>query len=132
MNAGRRRQNRKYDPKPLAQVVRRLMAEQELSDRQASLRAGLDRAAIYRYLDLGQRPSRDALIALADSFGVNPNDLLMLVGYKPLVAFEKVRAGVPPELEGLLARLDAIQDLVARSRVIAAVETLLDGWKNST
>ncbi len=131
MSAGRPKQKRKYDPRPLAQVLRQLMEEQGISHRQASMRAGLDRGAIYRFVEQGQRPSRDGAIALADSFGVNPNDLLTLAGYKPMAAFEKVRAGVPPDLKGLIERLDAIQDLAARSRVIAALETVLDGWKRS-
>jgi transcriptional regulator with XRE-family HTH domain len=128
MSAGRRKQDRQYDPKPLAKMMRRLMAERELSDRQASLQAGLDRAALYRYLELGQRPSRDALIALADLFGVNPNDMLALAGYEPLAIFEIAMAGVPPDLKGIIERLQAIDDLAARSRVRAALETLLDGW----
>lgn len=132
MSTGRPKQTSKYDPRPLAHVLRRLMAEQGVSHRQASLRAGLDRGAIYRFVEKGQRPSRDGAIALADAFGVNPNDLLTLAGYKPLAAFEKARAGAPPELKGLIERLDAIQDLTARRRVIAALEVLLDGWQASS
>ncbi|MBN1933945.1 MAG: helix-turn-helix transcriptional regulator [Anaerolineae bacterium] len=121
------KKNRTYDPQPLAQALRRLMAEHGLSHRQAALQAGLDRGAMYRFVDHGQRPSRDGVIALADSFGVNPNELLALAGYPPLAIFETALAGVPPDMRGVIDRLQAIGDPVARSRVIGALETLLDG-----
>jgi transcriptional regulator with XRE-family HTH domain len=117
-----------YNPLPLAQMLRRLMEERGTSQRQASLEAGLDRAAMYRFVEQGHRPSRESLIALADYFGVNPNDLFALAGYPPLSVFEAARAGMPPELEGVIDRLMAIQDLVIRSQVISAMEVLLDGW----
>jgi plasmid maintenance system antidote protein VapI len=118
----------KYDPKPLARLLRQMMEERGLTQREASLAAGLDRASMYRFVEQGQRPSRDSAIALADYFGLNPNDVLTLAGHPPLKVFEAARAGVPPEMKGIVDRLVAIEDLAARSRVIAAIETLLDGW----
>lgn len=118
----------KYDPKPVVQVLRRLMEERGTSQRQASLEAGLDPSAMFRFVEQGLRPSRDSVIALADYFGINPNDLLVLAGHRPLRSLEAVRAGVSPELKGITDRVMAIQDLAARRRVIAAIEVLLDGW----
>lgn len=117
-----------YDPKPLATLLERWLEERDLSQRQASLEAGLDRGALSRFIGEGRRPSRHSLIMLADYFGVNPNRLLELVGYESLEIFETAREGIPPEVAGLVERLQAIADPVQRSKVIAALEVILDGW----
>ncbi len=117
-----------YDAAPLSAVLARWVTERDLSYRQASLEAGLDCGALSRFITEERRPSRHSLILLADYFGVNPNELLTLVGYPALEIFATAEAGLPPELAGLWSRLQAIADPVARSRVIAALEVVLDGW----
>lgn len=116
-----------YDPEPLAALLRRLAAERGESLRKASLNAGLDRGALFRFIEQKRRPSRESLIVLGDYFGVNPNVLLQLADYPPLAIFANA-ARVPPEMQGVVARLLTITDAVTRSRVISALEVLLDGW----
>ena len=116
-----------YDAAPLAELLRRLVAERDESYRKASLQAGLDRGALFRFVEQGRRPARDSLIVLADYFGVNPNELLELAGYAPLAAFAG-QERLPQETAGVVQRLVAIEDAVTRSRVISAVEVLLEAW----
>ena len=116
-----------YDPEPLAALLRRLAAERGESLRKASLNAGLDRGALFRFIEQKRRPARESLIVLGDYFGVNPNVLLQLADYPPLAIFANA-ARVPPEMQGVVARLLTITDAVTRSRVISALEVLLDGW----
>jgi transcriptional regulator with XRE-family HTH domain len=73
-----------YDPIRLGQVLDELRQGRNESYREASLNAGLDHGALRRYICDGRRPQRQALIALADHFGVNPNELLPLAGYPPM------------------------------------------------
>ncbi len=117
-----------YDPKPLTILLQRLVAERGESLRKASLNAGLDRGALFRFMEEGRRPSRESLVVLGDYFGVNPNVLLELAGYTPLAIFAGVEQRVLPEMQGVVSRLLTITDEVARSRVISALEVLLDGW----
>lgn len=117
-----------YDPKPLTALLQRLVAERGESLRKASLSAGLDRGALFRFMEEGRRPSRESLIVLGDYFGVNPNVLLELAGYTPLAIFTGEEQRVLPEMQGVVSRLLTITDEVARSRVIGALEVLLDGW----
>lgn len=117
-----------YDPKPLTTLLQRLVAERGESLRKASLSAGLDRGALFRFMEEGRRPSRESLIVLGDYFGVNPNVLLELAGYTPLAIFTGEEQRVLPEMQGVVSRLLTITDEVARSRVISALEVLLDGW----
>ncbi len=116
-----------YDAAPLAALLRRLVAERGVSYRKAALQAGLDRGALFRFIEQGRRPARESLLVLGDYFGVNPNVLLELAGYPPLAIFAGSER-VPPEVQGVVTRLLAIEDAVARSRVVNALEVLLDGW----
>ena len=117
-----------YDPEPVAAFLRRLLAERGLSHHRAALESGLDRAAVFRFVEQGLRPSRNSCILLSDYFGINPNTLLELAGYTPLRIFDEAGQRVPPEARGVIERLSAIVDPVARSRVISALEVVLDGW----
>jgi len=74
----------RYDLEPLVRLLEHLRAERNESYREASLNAGLDLEAVRRYCVQRQRPQMQALIVLADHFGVNPNDLLEVAGYRPL------------------------------------------------
>ncbi|HXK43846.1 MAG TPA: hypothetical protein PKV82_13580 [Anaerolineae bacterium] len=120
--------DKNYDPQPLTALLQRLVAERGESLRKASLNAGLDRSALFRFTEEGRRPSRESLIVLGAYFGVNPNVLLELAGYTPLALFAGAEQRVPPEMQGIVSRLLTIPDAVTRSRVISALEVLLEGW----
>ncbi len=120
----------KYDPRPVQELLRKLLERAGESYRQASLAAGLPDNAISKYMR-GVRPRRDACIALADHFGVDPNELLQAAGYEPLRFFDPAK-GAPewqsPEAAEIAKMIDAIQDPVARKRVARAVKVLLRGY----
>ena len=100
-----------YDPVRLAQVLDELRQGRNESYRETSLNAGLDHGALRRYICDGRRPQRQALIALADHFGVNPNELLPLAGYPPMKLFERVAVdpeSLPSDIGGLVEDLQRL------------------------
>jgi transcriptional regulator with XRE-family HTH domain len=120
-----------YDPIRLGQVLDELRQGRNESYREASLNAGLDHGALRRYICDGRRPQRQALIALADHFGVNPNELLPLAGYPPMKLFERVVVdpdSLPPDIGGLVEDLQRIPDRAQRRKLVEAVRVLLAGY----
>jgi transcriptional regulator with XRE-family HTH domain len=120
-----------YDPERLAQVLDELRQTRNESYREASLNAGLDHGALRRYIADGRRPQRQALIALADHFGVNPNELLPLAGYPPMKLFQQVAVdpdSLPSDLGDLVADLQRIPDRSQRRKLVEAVRVLLAGY----
>lgn len=121
---------RQYDPEPFRQLLLELLKKAGESYRRASQAAGLPPNAISKYMK-GIRPSRHACVALADHFGVNPNEFLQAAGYEPLHFFDRslVQPGeLSPEVQALAARLQQIKDPVTRRRVIEAMATLLNPY----
>jgi len=120
-----------YDPQPLAEFFKGLLAERNESYREASLRAGLDQQALGRYIRNGQRPARTSALALADHFGVNPNVVLELAGYPPMEIFEQVAVdpeSMPSDLRPLVEDLQQIADPMLRRRLVEALRVLLAGY----
>ena len=120
-----------YDPIRLAQVLDELRQGRNESHRETSLSAGLDHGALRRYVCDGRRPQRQALIALADHFGVNPNELLPLAGYPPMKLFERVAVdpdSLPSDIGGLVEDLQRIPDRAQRRKLVEAVRVLLAGY----
>jgi lambda repressor-like predicted transcriptional regulator len=120
----------KYDPEPLRQLLVELLKKTGESHRKASLAAGLPSNAISKYLK-GTRPSRHACVALADHFGVNPNEILQAAGYEPLHFFDRslIQPGeLSPEVKALAAQLQQIKDPTTRRRVIEAMKTLISPY----
>jgi len=95
-----------YDSTPLRQYLQRLLEETGESYRRASLKAGLHQGSVSNYMG-GVRPSRDACLALADHFGVDPNDMLQVAGYEPMQIFGRML----PELDEMGI---GIRELAAR------------------
>jgi hypothetical protein len=121
----------RYDPTHLVATLEGLLAEHNESSREASLRAGLDHGSMRRYLRDGKRPSMNALLLLADHFGLNPNELLVLAGYPALGLFERVPAdldGLSPDVRLLVEDLERIADPVLRRRLVEAIRLLVAGF----
>ncbi len=117
-----------YDPTRLIEALEGLLAERNESYREASLRAGLDHGALYRFLQMRKRPSPRSLLMLADHFAVNPNDLLVLAGYPPLAMFERKPAdmdNLSPDVRLLVEDLEQIGDPALRKRLVEAIRLLL-------
>jgi transcriptional regulator with XRE-family HTH domain len=120
-----------YDPIRLAQVLDELRQGRNESYRETSLNAGLDHGALRRYVCDGRRPQRQALIALADHFGINPNELLPLADYPPMKLFERVAVdpdSLPSDIGGLVEDLQCIPDRAQRRKLVEAVRVLLAGY----
>jgi hypothetical protein len=121
----------RYDPEPLVRMLEHLRHERNESYREASLRAGLDQEAVRRYCVRRQRPQMQALIVLADHYGVNPNDLLQAAGYRPLLLFERVEVdpdSLSLDVKELVDDLSQIADPVLRRRIVKAVRVLVNGY----
>jgi len=119
-----------YDPEPLKKCLEALLAEHNESYREASMRSDLDHQALRRYVVLGKRPTRQSLLALADHFGANPNDLLALAGYPPMEIFERVAVdpgSLPSDVRPLLNDLQSIPDPVLRRRLVESIRVLIAG-----
>lgn len=116
-----------YDPAPLVQRFQALLQAHNENNREASIRADLDQQALRRYIR-GQRPDRAACIALADHFGVNPNEFLQLAGYAPMALFNAPTASaehLPPEVVEVALDLARIPEPGLRREVAQAIRVLL-------
>jgi hypothetical protein len=121
----------KYHAERFQAVLGRLIDNAGESHRGASTAAGLDSSAISRYMG-STRPSRDACIALADHFGINPNVMLEAAGYKPLRFFdgEKIDLSqVRPEAKEILERLEGIADPKGRAHLYQVIGSMLEGYQ---
>ena len=122
---------RVYDPQPLTEFLEALRQERNESYREVSLRSGLDHQALRRYVRNGQRPSRTSAMALADHFGVNPNEILVLAGYPPMQIFEQARVdphSMPSDIRPLVEDLQRIANPMLRRKLVEALRLLLAGY----
>lgn len=116
-----------YDPVPLQQLLQKLLEETGESYRQASQASGLHHTVISKYMS-GTRPGRDACIALADHFGMNPNEMLQVAGYEPLEFFDRRLEdpeAMSPEVEAFVAELMEIEDDDIRQEMVEALRQVL-------
>ena len=118
-----------YDRPALAEYLDGQRQAHNESFREASLAAGLDHGAMLRYVKHHTRPTRESCIALADHFGVNPNEILTRAGYDPLHFFDRSLvdpAELAPEVAELALYLNRLSPLARRREVCQAVRALVD------
>jgi transcriptional regulator with XRE-family HTH domain len=118
-----------YDRAALADYLDRLRREHNESFREAALRSGLDHGAFLRYIRKQNRPTRESCIALADHFGVNPNEILTRAGYDPLHFFDRSLAdpqALAPEVEEVAVYLNRLSPVARRREVCQAVRALVE------
>lgn len=131
--AGRRRARAiKFNPEPFIKKIEELLAERNISMRQAGIESGLDHESIRRVRS-GDRPDMTYCILIADYFDVNPNELLQLADWPTLKAFDikKVNAGnLPPEAVDVALDIARIPDPGTRKEVAKAVRVLLKKYFN--
>jgi len=118
-----------YDSSLLAEYLDELRQAHNESFRQAALRSGLDHGALLRYVKKHQRPTRESCIAMADHFGINPNEILTRAGYDPLHFFDRSLTdpqALAPEVEEIAIYLNRLSPLARRREVCQAVRALVD------
>lgn len=118
-----------YDRSALAEYLDELRLDHNESFREAALRSGLDHGALLRYVRRHQRPTRESCIAMADHFGVNPNEILTRAGYDPLHFFDRSLVdpqALAPEVEEIAIYLNRLSPLARRREVCQAVRALVD------
>jgi transcriptional regulator with XRE-family HTH domain len=118
-----------YDQEQFVPFVQRLLAERNETYREAAIRAGLDRSSVWRFLNKGTRPHRDACILLAQHFEVNPNEMLAAAGYEPIALFDLSMADpdeYPPEVKALARALTEIPGAAKRRRLCTLLGALVD------
>lgn len=126
MNPGSKRAG--YDQEQFVAFLTRLLEERNETYREAAMRSGLDRSAVWRFLHQGKRPHRDACILLAQHFELNPNEMLAAAGYEPIPLFDLSLTDpgeFPPEVKALAQALTAIPD-PARRRLCTLLGALVD------
>lgn len=122
-----RRDRQDYEVDRFRNFVKPLLEQLDESYRQASMSAGLDEAALSRYFR-GTQPMRDACIALADHFGINPNEMLKAAGYDPLHFFDRRLIdpnAIPPDVEQFLGEIMKIETATIRKEMIEALRQVL-------
>jgi hypothetical protein len=116
-----------YDVKKFREFVEPFLERRNESYRQASMSAGLDETAISRYFR-GTQPVRDACIALADHFGINPNEMLEAAGYEPLHFFDRRLIdpnALPPDIEQFMGEIMKIENKSVRQEMVKTLHQVL-------
>lgn len=118
----------KFKPEIFIPYLQALVDADGRSMRKISLTAGQDHGALRRILKLGTRPSRDACIAFAHLFDVDPNEFLQKAGYEPLAFFDLSLADpneFSPDVKRVARELMKIEDINVRRRVSESVLRLV-------
>jgi hypothetical protein len=121
-----------YDPEPFRRLLLELLGRTGETYRRASLAAGLCGNAISRFME-GARPSKHDCVALADHFGVNPNDLLQAARYEPYTFFDPSlipEGEMCREVRELYEQLQRIKDPKHRERVLRTMKALVNPYIN--
>jgi transcriptional regulator with XRE-family HTH domain len=126
----RKGHRQKYDSTALINHLKEVLKKRNESHREASMRAGLDHAAIRRIIS-GQRPSVHTCVYLANHFGMNPNEMLLLAQWPELDIFSIETASaekLPPEAVDVALRISEIKNANTRKKVADAVLILLEQY----
>ncbi len=118
----------KYKREEFVPYLQALVDKDGRSMRKISLAAGQDHSAVRRVLKLGTRPTRDACIALAHVFNIDPNEFLQKAGYEPLAYFDLSLADpneFSPDVKQVARELMKIEDINVRRRVSESVLQLV-------
>lgn len=123
------RGGREYDREALAAYLEELLRARNESMRSASLAAGLDHGALNRFISNRQRPTRESCIAIADYFGLNPNEILTRAGYEAMHFFDRTLIdpdALPPDVLELARYLSRIQPLSRRRQLCQAIREVVE------
>ena len=118
-----------YDAERFAAYLEALLKAHNQSYRHASLQAGLDAGAVRRYVKLGTQPLIASCIALAEHFGISPNEMLIAAGHDPLVVLDPSLVdptALPPEVGEVALVLAQMPDPGRRRRLCSLVHEMVD------
>lgn len=120
--------NDDLDQDPFQRLLQSLLDESGENCREASLASGLYHTSISSYLR-GKIPGRDACIALAHHFGINPNQIFEAVGYEPLPFFDSedidvTRIGFKAKL--VLDKMERIKNPRLRAQLFRVIDVMLE------
>ncbi|MBN1955843.1 MAG: helix-turn-helix transcriptional regulator [Anaerolineae bacterium] len=123
------RGGKEYDRAAFAAYLQALLDAHNESMREASLAAGLDHGSLSRFVSKHQRPTRESCIAIADHFGLNPNEVLTRAGYQPMHFFDKSLVdpdALPPDVSELARYLRRVHPPSRRRQLCHSIRELLD------
>jgi hypothetical protein len=118
-----------YDREAFAAYLQGLLDEHNESMREASLASGMTHGSLGRFINKRQRPTRESCIALADHFGLNPNEVLTRAGYDAMHFFDQSLIdpeALPPEVSVLARYLSRVRPPSRRRQLCQAIRELLD------
>ncbi len=116
-----------YNAAAFSEYLQRLIARSGKSMRRVSIEAGLSHGAVGGFIRHFRRPHRDSCLLLAETLGVDPNEMLQMAGYDPLPVIERSLidpADFPSDVKALAAKLATIAP-ARRREIIVALEQLL-------
>jgi transcriptional regulator with XRE-family HTH domain len=125
------KKNLDQDLSQFQKLLKRLLEESGENYSEAARASGLHYTTISKYMG-GVHPMRDACIALADHFGINPNVMLEAAGYKPLRFFDREKidlSQVRPEAKKMLEQLERITDPKRRDHLYQVINSMLEGYQ---
>jgi len=119
-----------YDPTAFQELLQRMLEKTGESYSAAARASGLHQTTISNYLreTSPSRPMRDACIALADHFGINPNEMLEAAGYEPLHFFDRRMIdpnAMPPDIDQLTGEIMQIEDDIVREEMVDTLRQVL-------
>ena len=126
----RRAKKQVYVSESFVDRIKELLKEKNLTYREAALDAGLDHQGIRRIL-AGQQPSLTNCILLANYFGVNPNEFLLLAGWPSLKVFDvEIVKGehLPQEAVDVALALSKISNSGSRKQIATAILGLISAY----
>ncbi len=119
-----------YDPTALVERLLELLKKNNESYREAALKCGMDHQAVRRILS-GQRPSMVTCILMADHFGLNPNEFLLLADLPTLKVFDiqtESTESLPVEAVDVAKAVAKIENPKQRKEVAQAILTLVNKY----
>jgi hypothetical protein len=119
-----------YDATVFQEQLQQLLDETGESYSAAAHGSGLHQTTISNYMrdTSPSRPMRDACIALADHFGINPNKMLEAAGYEPLHFFDRRLVdpnAIPPYIEQLVGEIMKVENESMRREMVETLRQTL-------
>ena len=120
-----------YDPTPFIKLVEAYLKKHGTTMRAVSLKAGMNASTLANYMRGIRRPHRDSCFLLAETMGIDPNELLLSVGYPPLPVLDRSLINpedFPPDVKAFANELRQIAPLRRKEIMDGLRELLKAEW----